>query len=98
MLFRPPPVGNDQTRRDVESMLDWKTIWVWTLLLAASPVPPICAGQTLAPVHALADDTQSSGGGHATASSTQKPGGDDEQLTMFPHSETAPWFVAGQAN
>jgi high affinity Mn2+ porin len=79
-------------------MLDRKTIWVWTLLLAASPVPPTCAGQTLAPVHALADDAQSSGGGHATASSTQKPGEDDEQLTMFPHSETAPWFVAGQAN
>ena len=24
--------------------------------------------------------------------------GQDEALTMFPHSETAPWFVAGQAN
>jgi hypothetical protein len=42
---------------------------------------------------------QSSGGGHATASSTEKAGGEPgEALTMFPHSETAPWFVAGQAN
>jgi hypothetical protein len=45
------------------------------------------------------DPAQSSGGGHATASSTEKAGGEPgEALTMFPHSEMAPWFVAGQAN
>jgi high affinity Mn2+ porin len=42
---------------------------------------------------------QSSGGGHATASSTQEAGEEEnDAVTMFPHSDTAPWFVAGQAN
>ena len=75
MLFRPPPVGKDQTRRDVESMLGRKTIWMWTLLLVAAPSPRACDGPDLGRLHALEESAQSSGGGHATASSTQKPGG-----------------------
>ena len=56
------------------------------------------AGKT-ARAATVAPDPQSAGGGHATASSTQKAGADqDEALTMFPHSETTPWFVAGQTN
>jgi high affinity Mn2+ porin len=46
----------------------------------------------------IPDAPQAAGGGHATASSTAKPGEQGEPLTMFPHSQTAPWFVAGQAN
>ena len=45
------------------------------------------------------EPAQSSAGGHATANSTEKAGAEPgEALTMFPHAETAPWFVAGQAN
>jgi high affinity Mn2+ porin len=45
----------------------------------------------------LAADPQSAGGGHSKASlqEAQAAGGG---LTMFPHSDEAPWYVAGQAN
>ena len=39
---------------------------------------------------------QAAGGGHATASSNEEPG--EGAVTMFPHSLTTPWLVAGQAN
>src|SRR5246500_4905367 len=68
---------------------------MWVLLtLAAAPTLGVCQTQTAA----LAASPQSSGGGHATASSTGTGAEDTEPLTMFPHSETAPWFAAGQTN
>ena len=43
---------------------------------------------------------QSAGGGHATASSAEAQAATQkgEMLTMFPHSDTTPWYAAGQAN
>jgi hypothetical protein len=71
-------------------------MWMLTLLsLGAVPVQGVCAGQTCA----AAGVAQSSAGGHATESSTRKAGAEDnDPATMFPHSEAAPWFVAGQTN
>ncbi len=45
-------------------------------------------------------EPQSSGGGHSTASAAeaQAAGQRGEVLTIFPHSQTTPWYVAGQAN
>jgi high affinity Mn2+ porin len=69
------------------------------MLLALSAVPALrtCRGQTGAAALTPEGSPQSSGG-HATASSTENADDSNELLTMFPHSETAPWFVAGQAN
>jgi high affinity Mn2+ porin len=41
---------------------------------------------------------QAAGGGHATASSTERPRVGKDAVTMFPHSLTTPWLVAGQTN
>jgi hypothetical protein len=69
--------------------------------LQALSLPPLELSRSHEPdivVFALADP-QSAGGGHSTASLTRNA---DNQpaatLTMFPHSDTAPWYVAGQAN
>ncbi len=50
-------------------------------------------------------EPQSAGGGHSTASLSRAPRAagqpapaDDTPLTMFPHSDQTPWYVAGQAN
>jgi hypothetical protein len=49
-------------------------------------------------------EPQSAGGGHSTASlqRTEPKAGEPPPppnlLTMFPHSDTTPWYVAGQAN
>ncbi len=52
------------------------------------------------PAMLVAVDPQSAGGGHSTASlqRAQEAEQAGELLTMFPHSEEAPWYVAGQAN
>ncbi len=56
------------------------------------------------PVRAAAPDLltalQSAGGGHSTASLEEAPTEQaaDDMLTMFPHSDDTPWYVAGQAN
>ncbi|HEX6773090.1 MAG TPA: hypothetical protein VF126_13750, partial [Acidobacteriaceae bacterium] len=70
--------------------------WLLALLGAAAALQPCTAQEGSAA--ALPNAPQAAGGGHATARSTAKPGEDDQPLTMFPHSETAPWFVAGQIN
>jgi high affinity Mn2+ porin len=45
-------------------------------------------------------DPQAAGGGHATASTVQAQAAakNGDLLTMFPHPETTPWYLAGQAN
>src|SRR5690348_8788268 len=95
---RPPPVGKGPTEERNESVRCARTILGWVLaILGASAALQPCAAQ-YGGATALPDAPQAAGGGHATASSTSKPGEDDGPLTMFPHSETAPWFVAGQIN
>ena len=55
-----------------------------------------------APVSGAPAAPQSAGGGHSTASLSRKPAKEGEPppdlLTIFPHSDAAPWYVAGQAN
>lgn len=48
----------------------------------------------------LVTDPQAAGGGHATASTAraQAAAKNGDRLTMFPHLETTPWYIAGQAN
>ena len=52
------------------------------------------------PAMLVAADPQSAGGGHSTGSlqRAQEAQQTGDVLTMFPHSEEAPWYVAGQAN
>ncbi len=62
----------------------------------------VCADEdglwfNLPTLNACLEGAQSAGGGHSTAS-LEQAGSSDELLTMFPHSDTAPWYVAGQAN
>ena len=51
-----------------------------------------------------AAEPQSAGGGHSTASLSKAPRAagepppDTEPVTMFPHDDQTPWYVAGQAN
>ena len=62
----------------------WKAIGVQLLLACCLLLgQPICLAQA-------------AGGGHATASSTEQPA--DGNVTMFPHSLTTPWLLAGQTN
>jgi len=74
------------------------------LVLSAGPALGICVGQTgVAPqTVAIADSPQSAKGTPAAGDAQQMAAHDgteqDETLTMFQHSETAPWFVAGQTN
>ena len=73
--------------------------FVW-LMLSAGPAQGICAGQTVT----APDSPQPAAGAPMASKAGQTPAQDrnrtkpDETLTMFPHSETAAWFVAGQAN
>jgi hypothetical protein len=68
-------------------------VWV-TLALGLGK----CVAQTNLGSKAAATAIQTAGGGHATASSTENAAEEKEHLTMFPHSATEPWFVAGQTN
>jgi hypothetical protein len=68
------------------------------LALSAAAGLGVSRAQTEGPAPELEASPQSAGGGHATASSTESAGEDNGPTAMFPHSETAPWFVAGQAN
>ncbi len=61
------------------------------------PVPVHCFRDHLALLSSLAIDPQSAGGGHST-SSLEQAGASSALLTMFPHAEEAPWYIAGQAN
>jgi high affinity Mn2+ porin len=79
------------------------------ILLALSAVPALrtCVGQGLGQTGAgqtgaVADSPRLADGEQGTATSadaaTKDTSGQNDTLTMFPHSETAPWFVAGQSN
>ncbi len=54
----------------------------------------------LAPVPQLLVAPQAAGGGHSTESLKQAQAAQNrgELLTMVPHSDTAPWYIAGQFN
>ncbi len=68
--------------------------WIWmAMMLSVMANRAACATPPAA-------DPQSAGGGHATASTTQAQAADGKGavLTMFPHSDQTPWYLAGQAN
>jgi hypothetical protein len=79
-------------------VLSTRTILSW-LLLALIAAPGRAGAQMGATVDAPApaNGQHGAGGGAGHEAENGQPG-QDEALTMFPHSETAPWFVAGQAN
>ena len=73
-----------------------KTIWMWMLVaLSVAPALRIGAAQTGATVDAPDPSEGKAGGSNAAAAKGTEQ---DDTLTMFPHSETAPWLVAGQTN
>ena len=74
-----------------------KTIWMWMLVtLSLAPALRIGTAQTGAAVDAP-DPARGKADG-PTAAASEGETDQDDTLTMFPHSETAPWFVAGQTN
>lgn len=76
-------------------------LWCLTFChYAALAQPSTSALVEAPPTSALPADPQSAGGGHSTASlqraqQVQQAG---NLLTMFPHSDGTPWYIAGQAN
>ena len=71
---------------------------MWTLAFCAAQSFACCAvGQTAAPADSLRSN-EGQRGAAVSARAANKPTDPPEMLTMFPHSETAPWFVSGQAN
>ena len=80
---------------------------VWcAAVAAASPVPSSVEGFGLALRSSSFEDfglpaePQAAGGGHSTQSAAQAQAAarNGQILTMFPHPESTPWYVAGQAN
>ena len=69
---------------------------MWILVaLSVAPAQRIGAAQTGATGDAPDSGEGKAGGSKAAAAKNTEQ---DETLTMFPHSETAPWLVAGQTN
>jgi high affinity Mn2+ porin len=77
-----------------------RTFLIWLLLaLMAAPALRQGGAQTGAMSDApMPADRQHRGGGGAAHEAEKGPPREHQVLTMFPHSATAPWFVAGQAN